>query len=75
MATLTVRKLSDDVIAKLKELARRNKRSMEQEVRAILEEKVADRMSVIQQIEAAWKNQIRRPSAKEIDEWIHESRP
>ena len=75
MATLTIRKLSDDLIMKLKELARRNNRSMEQEVRSILEEITADRISMLKQIEAAWKTQRKRPSAEEINNWIHESRP
>lgn len=39
MATLTVRKLDDATYARLGERARRNRRSLEAEVRAILEEK------------------------------------
>lgn len=43
---------------------------MEQEVRALLEEHVADRGSVLRQIEESWTRQSRRPDAAEIDDWI-----
>jgi plasmid stability protein len=70
MATLTIRNLSPQVVNSLKILARKNRRSMEQEVRELLEEHVAERKSVLAQIEAAWSRQSRRPSAKQIDKWI-----
>jgi hypothetical protein len=47
---------------------------MEQEVRDLLEEHVAERSSVLQQIEASWDRQSRRPSAAEIDSWISAGR-
>ena len=43
---------------------------MEQQVRELLEEYVADRSSILEQIEATWATQSRRPSAKEMDTWI-----
>ena len=43
---------------------------MEQEVRELLEEHVADRGAVLAQIEASWARQSRRPTAREIDSWI-----
>ncbi len=70
MATLTVRNLSPEVVRALKALARRHRRSMEQEVREILELQVGDRLSAVQQIERSWERQVRRPSAEEIDSWI-----
>jgi antitoxin FitA len=42
MATLTIRKLDDGVYERLGERARRNKRSLEAEVRVILEEKTRE---------------------------------
>ena len=51
-------------------LAQRQNKSMEQEVRDLLEQHVGERNSVLSQIEASWKQQARRPSAKEIDAWI-----
>ena len=70
MATLTIRNVPARVIRGLKSLARRRNTSMEQEVRQLLEEYVAERASVQKQIEASWSRQERRPSAVEIDNWI-----
>lgn len=69
-ATLTIRNVPTRVVRGLKSLARRRGRSMEQEVRDLLEEHVAERSSVLRQIEASWDRQSRRPSAAEIDCWI-----
>jgi hypothetical protein len=43
---------------------------MEQEVRELLEVYVSERRSVLDQIEAAWGRQTRRPGAQEIDAWV-----
>jgi hypothetical protein len=43
---------------------------MEQEVRELLEAHVSERRSVLDQIEAAWSRQTRRPDAVEVDTWI-----
>lgn len=43
---------------------------MEQQIRELLEEHAGDRSSVLEQIEASWAKQTRRPGAGEIDEWI-----
>jgi hypothetical protein len=47
---------------------------MEQEVRELLETHVAERHSVLEQIESGWMRQGRRPAAAEIDEWIRTGR-
>ena len=70
MATLTIRNVRPSVVKSLKSLARKNRRSMEQEVRELLEEYVAERGSILEQIEAAWVTQPRRPTAKQVDRWI-----
>ena len=54
MPTLTIRNVPTKVVKSLKSLARRRRRSMEQEVRDLLEAHVAERQSVIEQIEAGW---------------------
>ena len=74
MATLTIRNVRPGVVKSLKSLAKKNRRSMEQEVRELIEEHVADRGSVLAQIEAAWAQQSRRPSAREVDSWIRAGR-
>jgi plasmid stability protein len=70
MPTLTIRNIPLKVVRSLKALARRRRRSMEQEVRELLEAHVAERRSVLEQIEAGWARQSRRPSAAEVDAWI-----
>ena len=75
MATVTVRNLSPKVVRSLKTLAKRNGRSMEQEVRKIIEMHVGDKLSVMKQIEESWSRQARRPTAEEVDAWIKEGRP
>ena len=47
---------------------------MEQEVRGLLEERAAERESVLAQIEASWTRQRRRPTAKQVDRWIEAGR-
>jgi len=74
MATLTIRDIPARVVRGLKALAKRRNTSMEQEVRELLEEHVAERSSVLKQIESSWDQQTRRPSAREIDGWINVGR-
>jgi plasmid stability protein len=74
MATLTIRNVPARVVRGLKALAQRRNTSMEQEVRELLEEHVAERTSLLKQIEAKWDEQARRPSAREIDTWINAGR-
>ena len=74
MATLTIRNVSSKVVKSLKTLAKRNRRSMEQEVRAVLEQHVGDRLALLDEIERTWVRQTRRPRSDEIDAWIHAGR-
>jgi plasmid stability protein len=74
MPTITVRNVPPKVVRSLKALARENRRSMEQEVRALLQEVAGDRRALLEQIEAAWAQQPRRPSASEIEAWIDTGR-
>ncbi len=74
MATITVRNLPDSVVKTLKELAQKNKRSMEQEARDILSAHVMDRKSVVDLIEATWSKHNRTIEPEEADQWIRQSR-
>jgi plasmid stability protein len=74
VATLTIRNLSPVVVRSLKSVAQRNGRSMEQEVRELIEEHVSERQAVLEQIEASWGNQRRRPTATEVDRWLETGR-
>ena len=74
MATLTVRNVPTKVVKSLKTLARRNRRSMEQEVRAVLEQHVGDRLALLDEIEQSWARQARRPKPREIETWMNAGR-
>jgi hypothetical protein len=43
---------------------------MEQEVRAVLEQHVGDRLALLDEIEQSWMRQARRPKAREVEAWI-----
>jgi hypothetical protein len=43
---------------------------MEEEVPEPREDYVAERRSVLEQIDAGWASQSRRPTAEEVDAWI-----
>jgi plasmid stability protein len=75
MATLTIRNVPTKVVTSLKSLARRNRRSMEQEVRAVLEQHVGERGALLDEIEQSWARQTRRPKAREVNAWIQVGRP
>jgi hypothetical protein len=75
MATVTVRNLSPKVVRSLKSLAKRSGRSMEQEVREMIERYVGDKLSVMKQIEESWSRQSRRPTAEEVEAWMKQGRP
>ena len=70
MPTLTIRNVPAGTVDTLKALARRQGRSMEQEVRELLDAYTAERQSVLSQIEESWAAQTRRPTADEIDGWM-----
>jgi plasmid stability protein len=74
LPTLTIRNVSPRVVQSLKSLAQRNGRSMEQEVREVIEEHVAEREAVLTQIEASLTEQRRRPTAAEVDQWLDAGR-
>jgi plasmid stability protein len=74
MATLTIRNVSAKVVKSLKSLARRHRRSTEQEGRAVLEQYVGDRVALLEEIEQLWARQSRRPKAYEVDTGIQMGR-
>ncbi len=70
MATVTIRNLPDDMIQRLKERAKRNGRSMEQEAREILSQRLAARSELLNTMRARWPDITYRPSASQVNEWI-----
>jgi hypothetical protein len=40
----------------------------------VIEEYVTEREAVLEQIEASWSEQHRRPTAREVDRWLETGR-
>ncbi len=74
MATLTIRNLPDELIERLKASAKASNRSMEQEVRELLEARYQQKSDLIKAIKQSWK-ELPETSAKDMDAWRHEGRP
>lgn len=70
MATLTIRNLPPEVVKRLKERAKRNGRSMEQEAREILGQRLAARNDLLSEMRARWNDIPTSPPASAVDEWI-----
>jgi hypothetical protein len=73
MASITIRNLSSDIIGSLKALAAGNGRSMEQEVRAILADRLIPRHRLLDEIRGKW-TEFPPPSAQDVQEWIDSGR-
>ncbi len=74
MSTLTIRNLPPEVVERLKERARRNGRSMEQEARVILGHRLAPRDAVLDQVVARWETLPSRPSSAKVRRWGESAR-
>jgi len=74
MPTLTIRNLPEQFIVRLKDLARRHNRSMEQEAREILKAAAADRLLACEIIEKGWKSLRHNISKEDIIRSIREGR-
>ncbi len=70
MSTLTIRNLPLEVIKRLKERAKRHGRSMEQEAREILGQRLAARDELLSNIKTRWTDMRNPPSAVDVDVWI-----
>lgn len=75
MPTLTIRNLPEDLVARIKSAAARNRRSMEQEVREALARDYRNRAELLAEIERMTRDQKRPTTAEEIDRWRREGRP
>ena len=73
MATITVRNLNEDIVDRLKAVAEENGRSMEQEVRELLEARFAPKADVLDRVRARWKK-TKGPSRAEVADWRSEGR-
>ena len=74
MATLTIRNVSPEVVERLRESARRQGHSMEQEVRNLLESRYGSRTAVLERIRTRWA-ELPVIQADEVEGWKSEGRP
>ncbi|WP_422132892.1 FitA-like ribbon-helix-helix domain-containing protein [Endozoicomonas sp. ALD040] len=74
MATLTIRNLPDELVERLKLKAKAANRSMEQELRELLEASYPRKQDTIDRIRSRW-NQLPETHHEEMDEWRNEGRP
>ena len=74
MTTLTIRNLPAELIKRLKDRAKRNGRSMEQEAREILDQRLAARGELLSEMRARWQDISSPPSASEVAGWIKTGR-
>ena len=73
MATITIRKLAQEVVERLKARATLHGHSMEQEARDLLTYSLATRDSVLNEIQSLW-SQLEPPTADEVTKWIQTGR-
>lgn len=74
MSTITVRNLPKDVVQRIKRSAKQHSRSMEQEVRDLLQRRYGARTEVLRRIRERW---LETPTAtpEEVESWRSEGRP
>lgn len=68
MATITIRNLPDDVVERLKAAAERNGRSMEQELRALIQERYMSKAEALKRIRSRW-SALPETKADEVSRW------
>lgn len=74
MGALTIRNLPDDLIQRLKDAAEAHNRSMEQEVRELLEQRYAPKGEVLERVRERWED-LPETSPDEVARWREEDRP
>ncbi len=73
MATVTIRKLPEDLVDRIKVAAAANGRSLEQELREALSSRYASRAEILDRAAARWEH-LPAVTAEQIDEWIETGR-
>ncbi len=74
MANLTIRSVPEAVVARVKTAAQRNGRSMEQELRHLLETTYADKESTLTRMRALWPRTT-EVTPEDVREWRDAGRP
>jgi plasmid stability protein len=74
MPSVTIRQIEARVLDTIRATARRRGRSMEAELRSILEEAAMDREAVLADLEQLVSQQSRPTTAGEVDSWLEATR-
>ena len=85
MATLTLQNVPENLVERIQSTADHNQRSMEQELRALIESRFASKEKVsarsdgskdeaLRRIRERWKD-LPETKPEEIEEWLKEGRP
>ena len=74
MRTITIRNLPDDLMDRLKEAAEAHHRSLEQEVRELLEQRYAPKEGVLDRVRGRWEG-LPGITAAEVARWREGGRP
>lgn len=73
MASLTIRNVPDEVVDRLRQAAAANGRSMEQEVRALLESRYRSKAAVLDRVRERWRD-MKPAAADDVRRWIADAR-
>jgi plasmid stability protein len=73
MATVTIRNLPEETVAEMRATAQRNGRSLEAEIRLLLQQRYRSRDDVLTSIRKRWTG-LPRVSSRKIDTWIEVGR-
>lgn len=74
MATITIRNLPDDLVERIKLLAKSKGVSMEQEIRDLLHSRYVNRHEIIERIRQRYDN-LPIQSSAELMDWKDQGRP
>lgn len=74
MSTLTIRNLSEEVVAHIKEAAQAHGHSMEQEVRDALVRRYGDRRVVLRRMRRRWP-ELPETEGEQVRKWRDTGRP
>jgi plasmid stability protein len=73
MGSVTIRNLPDGVVAEIKAAAALHGRSLESELRELLQRRYRSRKEVLTLVRERW-NELPRVTAKQVDAWIEAGR-
>jgi antitoxin FitA len=74
MATITIRNVPDELVERIKHLARQKGVSMEQEIRELLQSRYEHRGAVLARIRQRWET-LPLQSAEPLPDWKEQGRP